>query len=50
MEWPITPSVRAIYLKDPDGNEVELYVDNPNVDWRNDTSWMSAPVKPLDLK
>ena len=40
---------QSIYLKDPDGNEVELYVDNPNVDWRNDTSWMSAPAKPLEL-
>ena len=40
---------QSIYLKDPDGNEVELYVDDPNVDWRNDVTWMSAPVKTLDL-
>ncbi len=40
---------QSIYLKDPDGNEVELYVDNPAVDWRNDQDWMNAPVKPLDL-
>ena len=40
---------QSIYLKDPDGNEVELYVDDPGVDWRNDASWMSAPVKTLDL-
>lgn len=39
----------SIYLKDPDGNEVELYTDNPAVDWRNDKSWMNEPVKPLDL-
>lgn len=38
---------QSLYLRDPDGNEVELYVDNPNLDWKNDTSWMEAPVKPL---
>jgi catechol 2,3-dioxygenase len=36
-------------LHDPDGNEVELFVDNPAVDWRTDSSWMAAPVKPLSL-
>lgn len=40
---------QSIYLKDPDGNEVELYVDDPGVDWRNDVTWMNAPVKTLDL-
>ena len=39
----------SIYLRDPDGNEVELYADNPDYDWRNDDSWMEAPVKPLNL-
>jgi catechol 2,3-dioxygenase len=39
----------SIYLRDPDGNEVELYVDNPDYDWRTDNSWMEAPVKPLNL-
>ncbi len=39
----------SIYLRDPDDNEVELYVDNPDYDWRNDVSWMEAPVKPLNL-
>ena len=39
----------SIYLRDPDGNEVELYVDNPDYDWRNDDSWMEAPIKPLNL-
>jgi catechol 2,3-dioxygenase len=38
---------QSIYLQDPDGNEVELYVDNPDFDWKNDGSWMEAPVKPL---
>jgi len=40
---------QSLYLRDPDGNEIELYVDNPNYDWRNDPSWMEAPVKPLNL-
>lgn len=39
----------SMYLRDPDGNEVELYVDNPEYDWRTDNSWMEAPVKPLNL-
>ena len=36
-------------LRDPDGNEVELYVDDPDYDWRSNDSWMEAPVKPLKL-
>jgi catechol 2,3-dioxygenase len=40
---------QSIYLRDPDGNEVELFVDNPDFDWRNDDTWMDAPVKPLEL-
>lgn len=39
----------SLYLRDPDDNEVELFVDNPIQDWRNDSSWMDAPVQPLDL-
>lgn len=40
---------QSIYLLDPDGNEIELYVDNPAIDWRHDTSWQATPVKPLKL-
>lgn len=40
---------QSLYLSDPDGNEVELFVDDPNFDWRSDESWMEAPVKPLSL-
>lgn len=40
---------QSIYLRDPDGNEVELYVDDPDVDWQHDKSWMESPVKPLIL-
>jgi len=40
---------QSLYLRDPDGNEVEVYVDDPSVDWRNDPSWTAAPVRPLRL-
>jgi catechol 2,3-dioxygenase len=40
---------QSLYLSDPDGNEVELFVDDPAFDWRNDSSWLEAPVRPLDL-
>jgi len=40
---------QSLYLRDPDGNEVELFVDDPAVDWRSDKRWMTAPVRPLDL-
>ncbi|MCA9473982.1 MAG: VOC family protein [Nitrospirales bacterium] len=40
---------RSLYLSDPDGNEVELYVDNPEVDWVNNPSLILSPVKPLAL-
>jgi catechol 2,3-dioxygenase len=40
---------QSIYLNDPDGNEVEIYIDNPLFDWRHDDSWMEGPVKPLVL-
>lgn len=40
---------QSIYLQDPDGNEVELYVDNPDFDWKNNDGWMETPVKPLNI-
>ncbi|MCG7896879.1 MAG: VOC family protein [Candidatus Thiodiazotropha weberae] len=40
---------QSIYLVDPDGNEIELYVDDPSIDWQQDKSWIDDPVKPLDL-
>ncbi len=39
----------SLYLRDPDGNEVELYVDNPKVDWHTNSEWLIEPVKPLNL-
>ena len=40
----------SLYLRDPDGHEIELYVDVPEVDWRRDPAVMlRSPVKPLRL-
>lgn len=41
---------QSIYLRDPDGNEVELYVDDPDYDWKNKSDWMAAPVKALIIE
>ena len=40
---------QSIYLEDPDGNELELYVDDLNVDWKNDPSLVMSPIKQLNL-
>lgn len=39
----------SIYIRDPDDNENELFVDNPDFDWRQSDAWMEQPVKPLSL-
>ncbi len=39
----------SVYLLDPDGNEIELYVDVAGVDWRSDPSLFAAPIRPLSL-
>jgi catechol-2,3-dioxygenase len=39
----------SLYIADPDGNEVELYVDVPGVDWQHDPRLIAAPVKPLRI-
>jgi catechol 2,3-dioxygenase len=41
-------ATHSLYIADPDGNEVELYVDVPGVDWE-DPSLMATPTKPLAL-
>ena len=40
---------KSIYLHDPDGNEIELYVDDPDVDWEDDPAAVLSPIRPLDL-
>jgi catechol-2,3-dioxygenase len=39
----------SLYILDPDGNEIELYVDVPGVDWRSEPTLVGAPVRPLRL-
>ena len=40
---------QSLYLKDPDGNEVELYVDADEAIWKNNPSAVLSPIKPLYL-
>lgn len=39
----------SLYVRDPDGNELELYVDVPGADWQHDPSLFATPTKPLSL-
>ena len=39
----------SVYIADPDGNEVELYIDVPGVDWRNHPTLVGSAIKPLQL-
>ena len=39
----------SLYLLDPDGNELELYIDVPGVDWRTKPELLGSPVRPLLL-
>ncbi len=39
----------SLYLRDPDGNEIELYVDVPDYDWDKRDEWLKTPVRPLQL-
>lgn len=41
-------ATHSLYIADPDGNELELYVDMPGVDWE-DPNTLMAPTKPLTL-
>ena len=38
----------SLYVLDPDGNELELYCDNPGVDWTSDPEAVMAPIKSID--
>ena len=37
----------SLYILDPDGNEIELYIDVPGVEWSADL--VLSPVKALEL-
>jgi catechol 2,3-dioxygenase len=39
----------SLYIEDPDGNEIELYVDVPGVDWVTHPELLASPIKPLRL-
>jgi catechol 2,3-dioxygenase len=40
---------QSLYLRDPDGNEIELYVDADESVWKNNPAAVLAPIKPLHL-
>ncbi len=40
---------QSLYLRDPDGNEVELYVDADESLWKNNPAAVVSPIKPLQL-
>jgi len=39
----------SLYIFDPDGNEIELYIDVAGVDWQNNPEAIVAPTRPLVL-
>ena len=40
---------QSLYVHDPDGNEVELYVDADEAIWKNNPEAVVSPIKPLRL-
>ena len=40
---------QSLYLRDPDGNEVELYVDAAESIWKQHPAAVVSPIKPLKL-
>lgn len=39
----------SLYIEDPDGNEIELYVDVPGTDWINHPELLMSEAKQLNL-
>ena len=39
----------SLYIEDPDGNQIELYIDVQPEVWRDDPAAVFAPIKPLRL-
>ena len=54
--WPIEGGAdhgvsEAIYLRDPDQNGIELYVDRMRIDWpRDENGVLTMYTRPLDIK
>ena len=40
---------QSLYLKDPDGNEMELYIDADESVWKDNPTAVLSPIKPLQL-
>ena len=40
---------QSLYVQDPDGNEVELYVDADETIWKQNPAAVLSPIKPLVL-
>ena len=40
----------SVYITDPDGNEIELYIDVQPEVWREDPEAFLVPVRPLQLE
>ena len=40
---------QSLYLRDPDGNEVELYADADESVWKSNPAAVVSPIKPLRL-
>lgn len=39
----------SLYIEDPDRNEIELYIDVPGIDWKNNPELLLAPARQLTL-
>jgi catechol 2,3-dioxygenase len=39
----------SLYILDPDGNEIELYIDVAGVDWASHPELVASPIQPLRL-
>jgi catechol-2,3-dioxygenase len=39
----------SLYIEDPDGNEIELYIDVQPAVWKDDPQAILSPIKPLAL-
>ena len=39
----------SVYIADPDGNEIELYIDVQPESWRENPEAIMAPIRPLRL-